>query len=73
MFGWRPPFPSRPPLLRRWHYAEALADRIVAQALRGMPAAELGELVRLLQRAAALIRPPRRPDRPGTQPSDGRG
>ncbi len=55
-FGWRPPFPARIPLVRRHVYAEAVADRIVGQALAPLPVRERTELLALLKRAAELIR-----------------
>jgi hypothetical protein len=55
-FGWRPPFPSRLPLVRKHIYAEALTDRIVGQALAGLTVAERGELVTLLSRAVDAAR-----------------
>jgi hypothetical protein len=55
-FGWRPPFPARMRLVRRHVYAEAVADRIVGQALAELSAAEQADLVGLLTRAAEKIR-----------------
>jgi hypothetical protein len=55
-FGWRPPFPARVPLVRRHLYAEAVADRIVAQGIATLPLAERGELLNLLVRAADSVR-----------------
>ena len=34
-FGWNPPFPTRVSLIRRYAYAEAIADRIVASRASG--------------------------------------
>jgi hypothetical protein len=51
-FGWHPPYPMRAPLLRRYLYAEALADRISGQAYAALSPPERAELVRLLQAAA---------------------
>ncbi len=55
-FGWRPPFPARVPLIRRYTYAEAVADRIVGQAFTCLPPAERAEFARLLTEAADAIR-----------------
>jgi helix-turn-helix protein len=52
-FGWRPPFPARLPLVRRYTYAEAIADRIVGQAFAPLRPAEQTELITLLTVAAA--------------------
>jgi len=56
-YGWQPPFPARMPLLRRYSYADALADRIVGQAFVCLTPAERGELVAGLDAAAALVTP----------------
>jgi hypothetical protein len=55
-FGWQPPFPARTPLMRRFLYAEALADRIAGQAYASLRAAERLDLVRVLTAAADQIR-----------------
>jgi len=52
-YGWEPPFPAKVPLLRRYHYAEAMADRICGQAWTQLTPAERTELVRLVGVAAA--------------------
>ena len=53
--GWQAPFPPRLPLLRRYAYADALADRIAGQAYGALNAAERCELVAALVAAAALV------------------
>jgi hypothetical protein len=55
-FGWQPPFPARTPLMRRFLYAEALADRIAGQAYASLRAAERLDLVRVLTAAADQTR-----------------
>jgi hypothetical protein len=55
-FGWQPPFPTRTPLMRRFLFAEALADRIAGQAYATLGVAERVDLVRLLAEAADLVR-----------------
>ena len=57
-FGWPPPYPARAPLLRRYVYAEALADRIAGQAFAALSVTERRELVHLLQAACETIREP---------------
>lgn len=57
-FGWRPPFPARVPLLRRYAYAEALAHRLVGQAFAGLGAPDRAALVQLLVAVAAHARNP---------------
>jgi hypothetical protein len=52
-FGWEPPFPPRAPLLRRYHYAESMADRICGQAWTTLTPNERSDLVRLLSAASA--------------------
>lgn len=54
-FGWRPPFPARMPLLRRYSYAEAMAHRIAGQAFAALTGPERSDLVRLLQQASDHI------------------
>ena len=56
-YGWQPPFPARLPLLRRYAYADALADRISGQAYSCLTPAERGQLVAALEAAAALVAP----------------
>jgi len=55
-FGWQPPFPSRTPLMRRFLFAEALADRIAGQAYSTLTVRERVDLVRLLTVAADLAK-----------------
>ncbi len=55
-FGWSPPFPARTALMRRYSYAEALADRIVGEAYTALSPPERGDLIRLLTSAAACVR-----------------
>jgi len=55
-FGWHPPFPARISLVRRYAYAEAIADRIVGQSYSALAADERRELSTLLGDAAAAIR-----------------
>jgi hypothetical protein len=55
-FGWHPPFPSRVPLVRRYAYAEAIADRIVGQAYATLGGDERRELSALLSGAAEASR-----------------
>jgi hypothetical protein len=55
-FGWHPPFPSRASLIRRYAYAEAIADRIVGQAYATLSADERRELAGLLAVAADAVR-----------------
>jgi hypothetical protein len=56
-FGWQPPFPARAALVRRYIHAEALADRIVGEALAKLSTPERDELLALLSRAADAVRP----------------
>jgi hypothetical protein len=58
-FGWRPPFPPRARLMRRFAYADALADRIVGQAYLKLTAAERAELLTCLKTAAEATAPDR--------------
>jgi hypothetical protein len=51
-FGWQPPFPARTPLMRRFLFAEALADRIAGQAYAALSVADRLELVQVLTAAA---------------------
>jgi hypothetical protein len=55
-YGWPPPFPSRIGLLRRFKYAEALADKISGAAYAVLEPGERAELVRLLTTAAAGVK-----------------
>lgn len=57
-FGWSPPFPARTPLLRRYAYAEALADRIAGQAYLSLNPAERTDVVTLLNAATAWVGQP---------------
>jgi hypothetical protein len=54
-FGWPQPFPPRLPLLRRYAYADALADRIAGGAYAPLTPPERGELLAGLEAAAAHI------------------
>lgn len=47
-FGWQPPYPPPGPLLRRFMWAEAVADSIAGQAYAKLDLAERIELVGLL-------------------------
>jgi hypothetical protein len=51
-FGWPTPHPERGPLMRKFAYADALADRIAGQAMEGLEPAERLELASLLELAA---------------------
>jgi hypothetical protein len=51
-FGWHPPFPSRSMLIRRYTYAEAIADRIVGESYASLSPDERRDLLRLLTVAA---------------------
>ena len=55
-FGWQPPFPARTPLMRRFLFAEALADRIAGQAFAALSAGERVDLVRVLTAAADVAK-----------------
>jgi hypothetical protein len=55
-YGWSPPFPARMALLRRFAYAEALADKISGAAYAALDAAERADLVHLLTTAAASVK-----------------
>lgn len=50
-YGWQPPYPARGPLMRRYAYAEALANRLIGQAYLVLTGAERAELVGLLKTA----------------------
>jgi hypothetical protein len=54
-FGWTPPFPTRVSVLRRYSYAEALADRIAGTAFAALDPEDRGELVHRLDIAAASL------------------
>jgi len=54
-FGWSAPFPPRTPLLRRYAYSDALADKIAGQAYTVLAPAERSELVHLLSSASVRI------------------
>jgi hypothetical protein len=47
-FGWPPPYPPRLPLMRKFAYADALADRVAGQAYRVLEPEERRELADLL-------------------------
>ncbi len=55
-FGWQPPFPARTPLMRRFLFAEALADRIAGQAFAVLSVSERTELAVMLATAAELAK-----------------
>jgi hypothetical protein len=55
-FGWQPPFPARTPLMRRFLFAEALADRIAGQAYSVLDVGERVDLVRVLTAAADVAK-----------------
>ena len=55
-FGWTPPFPLRVSVLRRYSYAEAIADRIAGGAYAVLSAAERVELVHRMATAAETLR-----------------
>ena len=57
-FGWTPPFPQRVTVLRRYAYAEAIADRIAGAAYAALSADERVELVHRLTNAAAVLTEP---------------
>ncbi len=54
-FGWTPPFPARVSVLRRYAYAEALADRIAGTAYAALDPEDRVELVHRLDNAAASL------------------
>ena len=54
-YGWQPPYPPFAPLLRRRAWAEALTDRLVGEAFRGLQPAERDEFVALLDAALAAV------------------
>jgi len=54
-FGWTPPFPTRVSVLRRYSYAEALADRIAGTAYAALDPEHRVELVQRLDAAAASL------------------
>ena len=51
--GWPPPYPPIGPLVRRRLWAEAVTDRLVAQAFAALGPADGAELVELLHRTRA--------------------
>jgi hypothetical protein len=53
--GWSPPFPSRLAVLRRFAYAEGLANRMAGAAFRALDRPERVELVGRLNAAAAVV------------------
>jgi Helix-turn-helix family len=55
-YGWPPPFPKRMILLRRFAYAEALADKISGAAYAVLSPPERAELIDLLKTAAAAVK-----------------
>jgi hypothetical protein len=55
-FGWSPPFPARTPLIRRFLFAEAIADRIAGQSFGALDVSERIDLVRLLAVAAEVAK-----------------
>jgi hypothetical protein len=52
-FGWQPPFPAKAPLMRRYAYADALADRIAGPAYSALAPGERVEFIASLTAAAA--------------------
>lgn len=56
-YGWQPPFPRSGQLTRRRAWADAVADRIVAEALRALTPAEQAEWHALLLGLARLAQP----------------
>jgi hypothetical protein len=54
-FGWTPPFPPRVSVMRRYAYAEAIADRIAGSAYAVLQPAERVDLVHGLAAAAAAL------------------
>jgi hypothetical protein len=57
-YGWDPPYPARAGVMRRFVFAEALADRITGQGYGALAAGERAELVHLLRSAADAARTP---------------
>jgi len=55
-YGWQPPYPAPGPLMRRYAYAEALANRIAGHAYLRLSAPERRELVGLLTTAREASR-----------------
>jgi hypothetical protein len=53
--GWSPPFPSRVAVLRRFTYAESLANRMAGAAFRALQRQERVELVERLSAIAATV------------------
>jgi hypothetical protein len=56
-YGWQPPYPKVPPLVRRRLWADAVTDRIAGQAYEVLTLAERAELLGLLTSATALVWP----------------
>jgi hypothetical protein len=56
-FGWQPPFPQPQPLLRRSIRAQAVTDRILAEAFGVLDVTQRVELVGLLAALAAELAP----------------
>jgi hypothetical protein len=54
-FGWQPPYPPLAPLLRRWVWAEAVADKITGAAYGTLPPAQRKELIGLLDSGLATV------------------
>jgi hypothetical protein len=59
-FGWQPPYPPPGPLLRRFIWAEAVADSIAGQAYARLDLPERVELLGLLDSLHHRIAPGRR-------------
>ncbi|MDG4833340.1 hypothetical protein O7627_29135 [Solwaraspora sp. WMMD1047] len=55
-YGWQPPYPPVGPLLRRWHWAEAVTDGIAGRAFAVLDPDERMELAQLLVKAAEADR-----------------
>jgi hypothetical protein len=55
-YGWQPPYPAPGPLMRRYAYAEALANRIAGGAYLRLSGPERRELVGLLTTAREMSR-----------------
>ena len=53
-FGWPPPYPPKVPLMRKFAFADVLADRLSGQAFRVLEPAERIELTELLATAVAF-------------------
>jgi hypothetical protein len=57
-FGWQQPYPAIPPLLRRWIWAEAVTDRMVAETFRALGPHERREFIGLMAGAMELAQIP---------------